>query len=508
MTHKIYDCVIVGAGCAGSVLAKKIAEAGFSVALLDKRSGEKIGHPWEVAIEKSIFGRVGMKFPDSNLWEENPDVSRYYAKDINNYIQIDASKDDGLFIRHRRINQSFLNAALNAGIHFMPGHFVTAPEITDDFVTGVSGFRRSLLGKRPFLLNGRVIIDASGITSVIRKKLPDNFNIKKELRNQDFACGWNEVREVNDRQISQLADRFEMVPGMSYTRIGKYHAYEVIHLRRNHTVNLIFGTVYDKTNRSAKPNCDAFITKHPYFGRKIYGGGNIIPLRRAIDSMVGNGFLVIGDAACQVIPTMGSGVASAIHAADIALNTICEALNRGRYTREGLWTYNHKYQSKRGAILASYDIVRRFLQYLELNEINEVFRAGLLRDENFINTFSSNVINFDIMQILDNFGKILTHLNLLPLGLKFIQVFRDSQRALNIYKKYPSAYNESEFSTWVSQTNALFSHYRTFDKEEIDPSIVDEKIDYYKNQAVKAKDNSLDTEQDELKSNSGEQGGS
>jgi len=236
-----------------------------------------------------------------------------------------------------------------------------------------------------------------------------------------------------------------------------------VHLRKNNTVNLIFGAAFTQGKEAnAKQICHEFLAENPCFGKRIYGGGSVIPLRRAIDNLSGAGFLCLGDSACQVIPTMGSGVASSMHAADVASRIITEAHNRNDFSREMFWNYNYKYQTKRGAVLASYDIIRRFLQSMSLQELDDVFRARLVTNENFISTFSSNIIEYNIQQVLENIVKVLSHINLLPLSLRFVQTLRDSQKAYKLYKKFPEKYNKQEFIYWMKCTSDLFAHYSTF----------------------------------------------
>ncbi|MBN1697934.1 MAG: NAD(P)/FAD-dependent oxidoreductase [Spirochaetales bacterium] len=461
-----FDCIIAGAGCAGATLAKKCAEAGLSVCMLERKADRDTGYPWEVAIEIPVFGRIGLKLPDDSLREESPDVSRYYSGDIKNHIEVPSSQDDGIFFRHRNINQYLLDFARGAGVSLRDRHMVNGALIEENAIVGIRGTRKALVGRKDFSLKARLLVDATGIVAILRRQTPDSFMIKRKLRKQDYAMAWQEVREVNGGQCSELEKHLDIRPGMLYTKIGKYHAYEVIHLRKNKTASLVFGTSIDSSGENAKALCERFIAEHPYFGRRVYGGGQFIPLRRAIDNMAGNGFLCIGDAACQVIPTMGSGVAASMHAADVAARVITEAFNREDVSLPELWDYNAKYHGKRGALLASYDIIRRFLQSLSFEEIDEIFKAGLLKNEDFVNTFSSKTIELDLPQILEDLGKLFGHFNLFAVGMRFFQALNDSKKAMNIYKRYPEIYNKEAFSRWVDETNRLFSHYRTFRKGE------------------------------------------
>ncbi len=463
------DCIVAGAGIAGCTLAKKLAEAGFRTHLVDIRSAENIGSPWEITVENSVFARIGLRKPEESLCLEKADVVRYYANNMQNFIEISSEEDDELTIRHKDLNLHLLRQALGAGAVFLGKHVVTGFCFSRDNVTGITGYYRSFLRKeKPFKIKSSIVIDASGTAAVLRRQAPGHFMIKNIMRKQDYSFGWQELREVSTGQMEELREKSGIVPGMSYTRLGKRQAYEVLHLRKNNTASLIFGGAFERESTSAKSVCEEYLKRNPYFGKKIYGGGRLIPIRRSIDNMVGNGFLCIGDCACQVIPTMGSGAASSMHAADIAVRSICEAFNRNNLTRAGLWSYNHKYQTKRGAVLASYDIIRRFIQSLSVNEMDEIFKMDFFKNKNFVNTISSNTINFDILEILENIGKLFGNIKMIPMGIHFLQTLSDSKKAVAIYKNFPGTSRKKDFIEWQKQTNQLFSHYRTFSSDQKD----------------------------------------
>jgi flavin-dependent dehydrogenase len=156
---------------------------------------------------------------------------------------------------------------------------------------------------------------------------------------------------------------------------------------------------------------------------------------------------------------MGSGVAASMHAADIATRAVVCALNRDNATHKGLWEYNYKYQTKRGAILASYDLIRRFLQSLTTKQINDVFKSGFLRDRNFMSTFSSNEIHYNINMILENLISLFGNLKLLSLGVRFGQMARDSQKLLKLYKEFPGEWDRKAFLDWQEKTEKLIAPY-------------------------------------------------
>jgi len=459
-----FDVIVVGAGTAGCTLAKKLTEAGLSTALVDSKPKGEIGYPWEVTVEHDVFGRITMKAPAANMLLETPTLYRFYAADRENHVQIGGGTGKGFPIRHKVFNQYLLEQTLKAGVVFFPQHKVKGFLFgSDDNPEGVTGTKTGPF-HRNFSLYAPLVADASGITSVLRKDTPERFGIKRKVRIQDYAFGWNEVRKPDTSGWEQIQDEFDIKPGMSYTFLGKQHAYETIHMREDGTVSFIFGAALQENPKIHPHYIGRYFEERPYLGKRVHAGGQPIPIRRALDTMVGDGFLCLGDAACQVIPTMGSGVASSIHAADIAARTITGAFNDGNLRVKRLWEYNVKYQRKRGAVLASYDIIRRLLQSLSEENINEVFKVGLLKDENFLNTYTSNTIRYNIWEILENMRKFFGHIQMIPLGIHFLQALKDSQRAMELYKNYPEKTNNEEFTKWVKETDNLFSKYRTFRK--------------------------------------------
>ncbi|MFC1504076.1 NAD(P)/FAD-dependent oxidoreductase, partial [Spirochaetota bacterium] len=370
-----YDVVIVGAGIPGCCLAEKIALAGYKVALLDARPIRKIGNLWEINVDKNIFNFISKKYPPDKLLIERADEIVFFAKDINENVKIEGSKFNTITILHRVLNKTMLKSALNSNVDFYPKHNVIAPVLDNDYLTGVTGYKKLAAIPIPFKVSGRIIIDCTGVKAVLRKKVPDSFNIKKDIQAQDYASAWQETWTVKDNEKFKLNEGIYAQPGTNYTKVGKYHAYTFLHLRKNNTINMVFGASIVKSDL-AYFICKEYKNNLTSLNKCLHADGGIIPIRRSLDNFVGNGFLLLGDSACQLIPTIGSGIQPSLLAAQLASKTIIKALNNNNYSKESLWQYNFKYQQEIGAVLASYDIIRRFLQSINTHNMNEIFKSG------------------------------------------------------------------------------------------------------------------------------------
>ena len=68
-----------------------------------------------------------------------------------------------------------------------------------------------------------------------------------------------------------------------------------------------------------------------------------MPTRRPLDSLVGNGIVVIGDASCQVNPIHGGGMGPSMVGGKIAGEVIAGALEKGEPSLERLRMVNVRY---------------------------------------------------------------------------------------------------------------------------------------------------------------------
>jgi len=76
------------------------------------------------------------------------------------------------------------------------------------------------------------------------------------------------------------------------------------------------------------------------------------PFRRPPYSLVGNGFMVMGDAAFMTKPFSGEGVTSSSTACQIASEVASKALEKDDVRRPALWPYNVRYFQDQGAKFA------------------------------------------------------------------------------------------------------------------------------------------------------------
>ena len=95
-----------------------------------------------------------------------------------------------------------------------------------------------------------------------------------------------------------------------------------------------------------------------------------VPVRRHNDCMVANGFAVVGDSAWMPRPIDAGGISPAIYGGTILGKVVAEALEAGDTSEGGLWKYNVEYMNTHGYPMASFEVLRRYLQTVTNDQIN------------------------------------------------------------------------------------------------------------------------------------------
>jgi flavin-dependent dehydrogenase/intein/homing endonuclease len=95
-----------------------------------------------------------------------------------------------------------------------------------------------------------------------------------------------------------------------------------------------------------------------------------VPVRRHNDCMVANGFAVVGDSAWMPRPIDAGGISPSIYGGTILGRVVAEALEAGDTSESGLWKYNVEYMNTHGYPMASFEVLRRYLQTVTNEQIN------------------------------------------------------------------------------------------------------------------------------------------
>ncbi|MFQ6075138.1 MAG: geranylgeranyl reductase family protein, partial [Candidatus Bathyarchaeia archaeon] len=432
-----HDIVIVGAGAAGCVAAYFLAKQCFNVVLVERKPQEKIGvKVCGDAVGEHHFKNIGIEPPklgeDATLMLDNVRVfspnKRYYVDVYGSAYALD---------RHR-FGQRLLRMAQAAGAALYDQHRVVEPIIKGHTVQGVKAQHET--GKTIDIM-GKITVDASGATAVVRNKLPLGWWISEKTAHEDYNIGYREILETREEINAKHAMIYlsqKHVPG----------GYWWFFPKGRNIVNVGLGVQWKQGYHNPKTNYFKHVRPQlPKIVHVISAGGAIVPTRRPISCMVWNGFVVVGDAACTANPIHGGGIGPAMMSAYQAAKTIEEALSSGEPTIEALWSYPHGYIRAYGAKQASLDILRRYLQQMSDDDLDFVLERGIVNSKELSGIGYQGELRLSVVTKTMMALRLLERPSLL-VRLKEAKEYMDKAR--DQYLNYPE--KPKEFLRWRQET--------------------------------------------------------
>ncbi|MHA1231302.1 MAG: NAD(P)/FAD-dependent oxidoreductase [Candidatus Helarchaeota archaeon] len=437
-----FDTIIVGAGVSGCVVAYILSKAGYNILLLEKKSLEDVGHNWWDAVEKNIFDQF--KYPElipnfNELFKTTP-ITFYTSK----FKKIGTIEPDDLNLYRKKYSQRIISLLKDIGVNIQGNMEALSPIIEDKFVEGV--VIKSLKDNSILKMRSKIVVDASGLNAVIRKKFGESSYWNDHISEGDIMIAYREIRNKIKNGESEFKTYFGYKRGIfweNYSQDGLVDFFGGLPLRKNIKQPNPKDLVYH------------LIKRNKCIGEKIVMGGYIakLPIRRCLDSFVGNGLVIIGDAAFQTNPLNGCGVASCINAALIASDVISKALQKKDFSIKQLWEYNVKYIRNRGAKFAALDIIKKFLINLTEYEIHFLFDKKILKIADIKSGYNYKPIK---LETFDMIGRIIRGISRFDLLLKLNRVINISNKIFQLYKEYPESYG-GKFIEWKTKTNKYFN---------------------------------------------------
>jgi len=443
---KKFDVIVIGAGTGGCLTAKTLAEAELTVCMIDRKAEQDIGDKvCGDAIGKHHFDNIGIAHPSGAELDQIIEGIKVYSPDLETEVNVKGEGVHGYLVNRLLFGQRLIKEAKAAGATLIDSTIVTDPVLKNGYVVGVQT-KELKTGKNVEII-AKVVVDASGHSAVLRKKLPAELGIEKEVNDEDVEICYREIREVKDTisdpGFCKIYLDLQRVPGGYYWIFPKSAT----------TVNVGLGVAMIPGFPNPKGLYNELILSQPLFkgSRALTGGGGIVPTRRPISPMVANGIIIIGDAACQVNPIHGGGIGSSMMGGVKAAEIIIEALKRRNVSRESLWPYTGIFMKEYGAKQAGLDIFRMLLQSLSNKEMNYGMRHHLITDDDLLKTSMGEDLKLNISE---KTGRLFKGLGSLSLLKKLNTTAKLMKEIKELYKNYPVS--PEGLKDWEKKTCKIF----------------------------------------------------
>ncbi|MEM3670174.1 MAG: NAD(P)/FAD-dependent oxidoreductase [Thermoprotei archaeon] len=394
MTNPDYDVIVAGGGMSGLLTATSIAKfsnQAYSILVVDRNAetepAKKTSSGWICgdAVSKNsvdfLYRETGISYTPKEL-EHQVEGVLVYSPDHSTKVLFEGK---GYVINRKLLPLKQVQDALKLGVQFAYGVSLERLLSEDGKITGVVG--RTQKGE-VFKKTAKVVVDATGCVSLLRMHLPINSKIQKEIDKDDLESTGRYIYEFEPG----VEDPTYFDPKYAIIHLDQYLApggYSWTFPKGERKVNIGLGVQKSAlAKRNAKhglnDNLQSLIDKYvssnkaiknPKLSVSASDAGNAkgswqVPVRRPNDCMVANGYALVGDAAWMPRPIDAGGIGPAIYGSVILGKTVAKALEAGDTSEEGLWEYNCEYMKNYGYQMASFEVLRRYLQTLSNDEID------------------------------------------------------------------------------------------------------------------------------------------
>ncbi|MHA1654174.1 MAG: geranylgeranyl reductase family protein [Candidatus Thorarchaeota archaeon] len=433
-----YDVVIAGAGSAGSITAYTLAKRGHSVLLVDRKSRDMIGFKTcgdalGAHHLRTLADLIQLPSVPRDVIEYDVNGIDLIAPDMEHRLRMAGPTTNGYSFNRHKFGQWLVGLAEQAGAEVMASTRVKGLVLEGGKVAGVK--IRSEDSDADRVVRAHIIVDATGATGMLRRQLPEGTPVERTIEKIDQMVAWRDVYETPEYTF-ETPDILEIYWNQEKTLGG----YTWVFPQGPHRVNVGLGYMMLPGHKTPKEVFDDFVRSTWDFMKTdlvtLDSSGGIAPVRRPIDTMVDDNFMLVGDAACQVNPVHGGGIGSSMLGGAHAGIVASEALERGDMSIESLWDYNPRYMQSYGIKQASLDIFRWFLLNVTNEDINFAFKKEIIKGSDLLAVSMTGKMDIGKGE---KFRRLVAGVGKIPLMMRINKVAKLMEEIKAVYADYPAS---------------------------------------------------------------------
>jgi digeranylgeranylglycerophospholipid reductase len=390
-----YDVIVIGAGPAGSVAARRAAEAGLSVLLLEKR--QEIGAPVRCAEAIGVeslhpFMELDERWVDAH-------IDKYAIYNSKGLHMAAPPAEPTVVVNRKVFDLELARRAAQAGAEVMAS--TAAVGLLKDG-SRVCGVRVERFGE-PHEIAARLVVAADGVESTVAR--------------------WAGLKTTAPMGDYYTAAQF-LVAGVGSQLTAGQCEYHLDHTIAPGGYGWVFPKGADTANvglviaadqaagLSVRAQLERLVEKR--FGRvsvlAVVAGA--IPVTGAIKHMVADGLVVVGDAAHQADPLTAGGINLGMMGADFAMQAAIPALKTGVPTAARLAVYERLWHDRFGRMHEALYKMRKILSHLEQKRLDGLVAtaASLPLEQMSLGQVLAAVLKHDPLLLLEASRLITTGL--------------------------------------------------------------------------------------------------
>lgn len=429
--------LIAGAGHGGLAAGALLAADGFDVTVIEEQKKEALGHDWEDRFTFSLLtDLLGVREDDlpEGCWRYRGDCA-FVSPSKRKKVVIRYSDETRQRIMWRKpLIGMQLDNARRQGVKFLFETKVLGPALTAGRVTG--------LVTEAGTLSADLVIDAAGAFSPVRRGLPESYGIEKEPKYGDLFYAWRAY--------------FDRIPGVPVPdapfEVYLYHEGErglSWFCTNEESCDVLIGRTDPLTEEKVNEQVALFRESHPWLGETVLHGGQygVIPVRRPLTLLVGDGYAAVGDSAFMTTPMNGMGIDLSLQAGRLLAETVIRKRDSA-FTAADLWEYNREFHRRHGGDTAKNEGLKNALLSLPCQGVDFLFEAEVIQSSDLAGAGR----NTKLSALLGKFARgmrqpksFFTILGGLMKGAK----------AAKRYKNAPAVYDRDAVARWSETIAAL-----------------------------------------------------
>jgi len=401
-TYKVYcilkkvvmmsEIIIVGAGPAGSVAAKKLSDLGFNVSLYEKERLPRHKHCGGLITNRSIRSLNSIGIDCSNVLSQRIFGWRFqFGNDVMD-LEFETSNDNIIGNVYREDFDYFITkSAIESGAKVIDATKVIDIKIPENKKDNY--FILTQKGKEEC----EIILGSDGMKSIVRRSLAIPYPRNK------WAIAIEAEIPVNKKSIESFDEKNYI--SINYVQEGIVWAFPKM---RGKTINAGLAVSLEEVRRKGKSLFD--IWKKFLRDQKWYENQNVphhvgvIPIKGTVEKLGFEKILLLGDAAGLVDPLRGEGISYAIESGIKAAEAVKLHLEGKSLL---LPTYNNLMKDDLAEINIygmklhnEFYVKKKFLMFLKMAKKNEDIRSSMLRLSCGLSSNKQLIENFSLGKLL------------------------------------------------------------------------------------------------------------
>lgn len=348
-----FDCIVVGAGPAGSMAAKTLAENGIETLLLEKHP--QIGVPLSCAEGISWTGLADFVEPDP-AWICAHIHKALLVSPKKNRVMVNHPRA-GFILNRKIFDRKLAEMAVTSGATISTNSCAVGLVRQD---AGGFGGVRVIENGREKEYQARVIIGADGVESLVARWA----GIDSSLR----------LDQV-DSAAQYLLSQVEVEPDLMEFYLGRDIApggYAWVFPKGKNSANVGLAIAPHRTKKKAKEFLDRFVSQRFSGYRIVELTMGAVPSYDRRRGLVKENVLLVGDAGRVVDSLSGAGISNALRSGKIAGQVASGFIRNGKTSFSILKSYQDTFLKEKGMELRFYSYCRAVLLKMTDEDLDAV----------------------------------------------------------------------------------------------------------------------------------------